>query len=94
MDAAPKHQTCVATRLLIYHPGVIRQIKPMEHLKGVDGIVDVVMRKKVGDRLNPYREKSDTCGWVIARGDTPQQAEANAQAAKERLRDYIVIAEE
>lgn len=94
VDAAPKYQTCVATRLLIYHPGVITQIKPMEHLKGRNGIVDVVMRKKVGDRLNPYREKSDTCGWVIARGDNPEQAEANAQAAKELLREYIVISEE
>lgn len=93
VDAAPKYQTCVATRLLIYNPGVITQIKPMDHLKGHNGIVDVVLRKNVGDRLNPYREKSDTCGWVIARGDTPEQAEDNAQAAKEQLREYIIISE-
>lgn len=93
VDAAPKYQKCIATRLLIYNPGIITQIRPMDHLKGNNGIVDVVMRKKVGDRLNPYREKSDTCGWVIAQGDTPEQAERNAQAAKELLREYIIILE-
>ncbi len=93
VDAAPKFQKCIATRLLIYNPGVITQIKPMDHLKDRNGIVDVVLRKGVGDRLNPYREKSDTCGWVIAQGDNPEQAEQNAQAAKELLRDYIIISE-
>lgn len=93
VDAAPKYQKCIATRLLIYRPGILTQVKPMDHLKGKDGIVDVVMRKKVGDRLPPYREKSDTCGWVIAQGDTPDQAERNAQAAKALLREYIIISE-
>lgn len=92
-DAAPRFQKCIATRLLIYQPGILTQIKSMDTLMGKNGIVDVVMRKKVGDRLNPYREKSDTCGWVIARGDTPEEAENNAQAAKELLREYIMISE-
>ena len=65
----------------------------MDGLIGKHGIVDVVMRKQVGDRLNPYREKSDTCGWVITQGDSPDQAEQNAQAAKELLREYITISE-
>ena len=93
VDAAPEYQKCIATRLLIYNPGIITQIKPMDDLLGKNGIVDVVLRKQVGDRLNPYREKSDTCGWVIARGNTPEEAENNAQAAKELLRDYIIISE-
>lgn len=91
VDAAPKYQKCIATRLLIYQPGVIREIKPMDTLIGKDGILAVVMRKAAGDRLKPYREKSDTCGWVVAGGDTPDMAETNAQKAKQLLKDYIII---
>lgn len=91
VDAAPKYQKCIATRLLIYQPGIIREVKPMDGVIGKDGILAVVMRKSAGDRLNPYREKSDTCGWVVAGGDTPDLAEQNAQKAKQLLKDYIII---
>lgn len=91
VDAAPQTRHCVATRLLIYEPGVIHEIKSMADVIGRDGVLDVVMRKQVGDVQRPYREKSDTCGWVIAGGETPDEAEENAVAAKERLKAYIVI---
>lgn len=90
-DCEPKSKNCIATRLLIYKPGKIREIKPMETLIGTGGIVDIVLRKGVGDMQNPYREKSDTCGWVVCRGDTPEKAEENAENAKELLRSYIII---
>ncbi len=91
VDAAPKTKRAIATRLLIYTPGIIRKILPMDHLIGTHGIVDVVLRKQVGDVLNPYREKSDTCGWVIAEGDTPDLAECHAQTALTMLRSCFVI---
>lgn len=91
VDADPKFSKCIATRLLIYKPGVITEIKPMDEIIGTQGIVDVVMRKSVGDVQNEYKEKSDTCGWVITTGDTPDEAEDNAIKAKEILKKYIII---
>lgn len=91
VDARPKTWNYVATRLLIYEPGVITRVKPMDDVIGTQGILDVVMRKSVGDVLKPYKEKSDTCGWVIAGGESPDEAEAYAQAAKDRLKSYIII---
>ncbi len=91
VDAAPKHLTCIATRLLIYRPGIITEIKDMTELIGKDGIVDIVLRKKVGDTQNEYKEKSDTCGWVITTGDTVEEAERNAEKAKKVLENYIII---
>lgn len=91
VDAAPKYQRCIATRLLIYHPGIITEIKPMDDVIGKDGVLDVVMRKSIGDEQRPYRDKSDTCGWVLTVGDTPEEAEARAVAAKKRLEEYIII---
>lgn len=94
VDAVPKKNECIATRLLIYRPGVIREIRPMDDVIGRDGVVDVVLRKGVGDALCEYREKSDTCGWVIATGKTPDEAEQNASRAKKRLEDYILFERE
>ena len=91
VDAEPKKEKCIATRLLIYTPGVIREIKDMSDVIGKNGVLDVVMRKKVGDIQRVYTDKSDNCGWVIATGSTPDEAEANAEAARKVLRDYIVI---
>lgn len=90
-DASPKTEKCIATRLLIYKPGVISEVKDMSDLIGKDGIVDVVMRKKVGDIQNEYKEKSDTCGWVITEGTTPDEAERLAENAREVLKKYIII---
>ena len=91
IDPEPTKNKCIATRLLIYSPGIISEIKPFDDIIGKNGVVDVVMRKKVGDRQNIYREKSDTCGWVIAEGKTPDEAEANAERAKNELKKYIII---
>lgn len=91
IDPAPQKEKCIATRLLIYKPGIITDVKDMSELIGKNGIVDVVMRKKVGDIQNEYREKSDTCGWVITEGATPDEAEQLAEDARELLKNYIII---
>lgn len=91
IEAEPKFKKCVATRLLIYSPGVISEIKPFDALLGQNGICDIVLRKRAGDVQNEYREKSDTCGWVVAEGTTPEHAEENARRAKEILKNYIII---
>ena len=91
VDAEPKTKRCVATRLLIYNPGVISEIKPMDDVIGKNGVLDVVMRKGVGDRQRVYVDKSDNCGWVITEGATPDEAEKRAEAAKELLKKYIII---
>ena len=91
VDAKPRFSKCIATRLLIYRPGTIVEIRDMTEIIGRDGIVDIVLRKSVGDVQDPYREKSDTCGWVVTTGSTPDEAEQNAVRAKKLLENYIII---
>ncbi len=91
VDAQPKTKRCIATRLLIYNPGVISDVKPMGEVVGKGGLLDVVMRKGVGDVQRVYTDKSDNCGWVITEGNTPDEAEQRAEEAKKILKDYIVI---
>ena len=81
----------IATRLLIYNPGTIREIRDYSGIIGTEGVVDVIMGKSVGEIQRTYIDKSDTCGWVICTGDTPEIAERNAVEARKRLREYIII---
>lgn len=91
IDTKPKQKKCIATRLLIFNPGTIREIKPMDDLIGQNGVVDVILRKGVGSIQGVYVDKSDNCGWVITQGDTPDEAELRAEKAKQVLREYFVI---
>ena len=91
IKAEPKWQKNIASRLLIFNPGVISEIKDVRELLDEEGIVDIVLRKHVGDTQKEYIEKSDTCGWVICEGNTPDEAEKRASLARKKLRNYFVI---
>lgn len=91
VDATPLKKDYISSRLLIYKPGIITQIKECQQLLGTNNIVDIILRKKEGDRLNRYQTKSDICGWVLCSGQTPEEASINADLAWEVLQKYIII---
>ena len=91
ISPVPKFKKNIATKLLIYNSGCIREILPYNELIGTEAIIDIVMRKKAGEYLPPYKTKSDTCGWVITEGETPESAYKCANKAREILRNYIII---
>ena len=91
IDVKPTKKKYIATMLLTYQPGLIKEIKPYEKLIGSNKIIDVILTKKEGDTLPPYKVKSDICGWVIVSGDSPEEAWDNAKSARETLKEYIII---
>ena len=91
MEIKPKRKEYISSRLLIYIPGTIEEIFSYQNLIGKDHIVDIIMRKKVGDVLPHYQTKSDICGWVLSKGETPEEASMYADKAWERLKEYIII---
>ena len=91
MEIKPKRKEYISSRLLIYIPGTIEEIKSYQNLIGKDHIVDIIMRKKVGDVLPHYQTKSDICGWVLSQRQTPEEASMYADKAWERLKEYIII---
>lgn len=91
IDAKPKKKEYISSRLLIYMPGEITEIKPYEHLIGQNHIVDIILRKKTGDTLPRYQTKSDICGWVLTRGSTPEEALHYSNDTWNFLKNYIII---
>ena len=91
VNPSPVRLKFISSRLLIYPPGIISDILPMDDLIGRDHIIDIILRKKKGDRLNRYHVKSDICGWVLVEGDSPEDAFKWASKAWETLKNYIII---
>lgn len=91
INVKPCRKQYVATQLLTYSPGMIKNIRPYEELIGNHHIADIILTKGIGEILPPYKTKSDTCGWVIATGDSPEESLENAVKARNLLKDYIII---
>ena len=91
IDANPAKKEYISSRLLIYNPGEIVDIKPYDDLIGQNRIVDIILRKKVGDNLPCYQTKSDICGWVLTNGSTPEEALHYSNDAWNLLKNYIII---
>lgn len=91
IDARPLKKEYISSRLLIYAPGEITEIKPFKHLIGQNHIVDIILRKQVGETLPRYQTKSDICGWVLTKGATPEEALCYSNEAWALLKDYIII---
>ena len=91
INAKPVKKEYISSRLLIYKPGEIVDIKPYHKLIGQNHIVDIILRKKVGDKLPRYQTKSDICGWVLTKGLTPEEALHYGDEAWKLLENYIII---
>ena len=94
IDARPVQKKFITSRLLIYPPGRITGILPYYSLIGRNNIVDIILKKQVGDILPRYQTKSDTCGWVLTLGDTPEESLHYANEAWELLKDFFIISKD
>lgn len=90
-DPEIKFRKYIATRLLICNPGIISEIEDCSSLIGTNNIIDIVFRKSKGDVQKEYKDKSDTCGWVICQGNSAEDAENNAEKALYLVKDKIHI---
>lgn len=91
VNPIPTRKKYIASRLLIYKPGLIKELKSTDDLIGQNNIVDIILRKEVGDILPYYQTKADICGWVLAEGNTPEEARNCANKGWETLKNYIII---
>ncbi|KAB4457299.1 ATP-grasp domain-containing protein [Bacteroides thetaiotaomicron] len=91
INPVPIYKKYIASRLIIYKPGLIKKLRPIDKLIGKNNIVDIILRKKVGDVLPSYQTKADICGWILTEGATPEEARAWGGKGWETLKDYIII---
>jgi biotin carboxylase len=88
MDAAGLERDSRAAAVLmipIPRAGVLEQVSGLAQARQVPGIEDIAISAHPGQRLVPLPEGSRYLGFVFARAETPEQAEAALREAHGRL---------
>jgi len=61
-------------RFLIFHPGVVKEVVIPESLRCDRHILDVGLTVRAGDTINPLQSTSDRAGFLVATGETLDEA--------------------
>jgi biotin carboxylase len=82
--AQPVSGACV--RFLVAPPGTLRGVDGLAEALGVDGVLDARVYRAPGWTFAPLRRGADRAGFVLARGDSRDDALDRAGRAMERIR--------
>ena len=80
----PTSGACV--RFLVPPEGVLLEVSGVDAAREVDGVVDAGVYRAPGYRFGPFHRGSDRAGFVLARGDSRDDALARAAAGAECIR--------
>jgi biotin carboxylase len=74
-----------AVRFLTAPAGIVQEVTGVQTAEQAPGVHVVKVPMKPGDTVHSLASSWDRAGYVLARGDSPQQAEANARAAADAV---------
>jgi biotin carboxylase len=87
---SPRGGACV--RFLVAPPGTLVRVEGLDEALAVDGVVDARAYRRPGFRFGPLRRGSDRAGFVLAAGDSRDDALARAGRAAECVRFLVTDA--
>jgi biotin carboxylase len=82
--AKPVGGACV--RFLVPPEGVLEVVEGLEEARSAEGVVDAAVYRRPGWRFGPLRRGADRAGFVLARGDSRDDALGRADRAAQRIR--------
>ena len=89
-DITPKFSKASAIRYMPTPVGTIRSISGVREAESISGIRQVSLVYGVGDVLRPVESSADRLGFVIAQGDTRQEAAQSCQEALKHIKVDIL----
>ena len=94
--ALPRFSQPLAIRFFTAEPGPLAtgrvlSVGSLEPVRAADGVVQADTYLEVGETIRPVRRDGDRRGYVIAVGDTPDQAVARADAAAALLTVEVAV---
>jgi biotin carboxylase len=84
--AAPEPVGGACVSFLVAPEGVLSKVEGLESARELDGILDARVYRAPGWIFGPLRRGADRAGFVLARGDSRDDALARADAAAQRIR--------
>ena len=79
-------------RFLVPPEGVLHDVGGLEEALAVDGVADARVYRQPGWQFGPLRRGNDRAGYVLARGDSRDDALARADRAAELIRFRTAVA--
>lgn len=83
-DAQPTGGACV--RFLVPPEGLLSSVAGVDEALGVEGVLDARVYRRPGWRFGPFHRGADRAGFVLARGDSRDDALARADKAAALIR--------
>ena len=84
IDLTPRQKSAVATRLLAFGNGVVKQLPDFEKLEKEYG-VEIYHHLEVGQTVKEYHTNLDGCGYIVARADNVETAIKKAKEVWELI---------
>ena len=88
IDLTPRQKSAVATRLLAFGNGVVKQLPDFEKLEKEYG-VEIYHHLEVGQTVKEYHTNLDGCGYIVARADNVETAIKKAKEVWELIEKTI-----
>jgi biotin carboxylase len=90
---APKPSGGAVVRFLVPREGVLQDVGGLEEALAVEGVLDARVYRPPGWEFGPFRRGNDRAGYVLARGESRDDALARADRAAELIRLRTIDAE-
>ena len=90
---APEPTGGAVVRFLVPPEGVLEDVGGLEEALAVDGVVDARVYRSPGWKFGPFRRGNDRAGYVLARGESRDDALARADRAAALIRFRTADAE-
>jgi hypothetical protein len=84
-DLTPRFAAVSAERAFISIPGRIQALEGLPEVRQVDGLQELFLRVRVGDRVRLPANNLEKCGNVITRASTRARAVAAADRARQQV---------
>lgn len=89
VDFDEKTHKVVATRLMDFTPGIVKELPDLsEYMKDKD-VKDIVCKLKKGDKINTYKNNLDGCGYVVVSNPNIEIAKNKALNIKNEINNKI-----
>ena len=88
VNLAPYEHSAVATRLLAFGDGVVKQLPDFEKIEKEYG-VEIYHHLEIGQAVREYHTNLDGCGYIIAKADNINTATAHANEALKYISNVI-----
>lgn len=90
---APRPAGGACVSFLVAPPGTLQRVEGLDEARGIEGVLDVFVYRPLGWKLKPLRRGADRAGYILARGDSRDDALERAALAADRIRFLVDAAD-